>query len=332
MVRRTFIAGQLFCFLFPLTISCLAQDSTKVLILSPRVGPKITAGAREQFEIFPQFDNFVEATAFETSDGNCFVRITLEPQKGVFRDTILQYPHQTLLMIAEKINHFEDLAAGRYHMGDEPTYIKTVDGTNAIVPSSGTNANVSSRSGGDSLASWAPDHFAWGMDFFLTGEAYTLHLSRVGFFQPTGEGGLGMEIRVLTVFFGAIVGATGGEIRPNPDFLFMSLYGGRIIQDYRLELGWINGVTFPDMGTHAPPEVSFTSYFLGISKKYSTSEKYDTGFLVEPELKIMFPSIAGYYQGRDRYGYYFSAGEHYGIRDLFVALGVKVGFGFDRYY
>jgi hypothetical protein len=323
MANRTFVAALLFSVLFPLAISCLAQDTIKVLILSPKVGPKITAGAREQFKIFPQFDSFVEATAFETANGDCFVRITLEPQKGVFRDTTVQYPHQTLLMIAEKINHFEDLAAGRYHIGDEPTYIKTVDGTNAIVPS---------RWGGDSLASWAPGHFTWGTDLFLAGEAYTLHFSRVGFFQLTGEGGLGMEIRVLPVFFGAIVGVTGHEMRLNPGgFLFMTLYGGGITQGYRLEVGRINGV-HPSMEAIAPPEVEFTTYFLGISKKYGISKRYGEGFFIEPELKIMIPSVAGYYPGRDRYGYYFSAGERYGIRDLFVALGVKLGVGFDSYH
>lgn len=107
---------------------CRGQDSTKILVLSPRVGANISAAEREQFHIFRHYDNFVEATVFQKPDGNCYARITLETVPGVFRDAVVRCTSQWLLMTADKINHFEALNAGSYTLGEEAAYILTADG------------------------------------------------------------------------------------------------------------------------------------------------------------------------------------------------------------
>lgn len=124
---RVFLTGLTCLSLFAIP-PCHGQDTTGILVLSPRVGAKISAGERSYFRLFPQFDDFVEAVVFATPGGAFHVRITREPEKGVFRDTVVEYGSHTLLMVAEKINHFEALSLGRYQIGDDPTAIRNTDG------------------------------------------------------------------------------------------------------------------------------------------------------------------------------------------------------------
>lgn len=131
MKRIVFLAGLVQLSLFAAT-PCVSQDSARVLILSPRVGAKITAAAREQFHLFPQFHNFVEATVWQAADGSCFVKITVEPSPGVFRDTVVQYGRRTLQLMAEKVDHFEELEAGAYRIGDRPAHLLATDGESAL--------------------------------------------------------------------------------------------------------------------------------------------------------------------------------------------------------
>ncbi len=128
MIGRIFLFAGLIQLSLGSFTTCLSQDDTKVVVLSPRVGAKISAAEREYFHIFPQFEHFVEATAFETDDGSCFVRITLEPSRGVFRDSVVQYGRRMLRIMAEKIDHFEELEAGTYRIGDRPTHLHAMDG------------------------------------------------------------------------------------------------------------------------------------------------------------------------------------------------------------
>ncbi|MFZ1081477.1 MAG: hypothetical protein WAO19_06075 [Candidatus Kryptoniota bacterium] len=164
-----------------------------------------------------------------------------------------------------------------------------------------------------------------GGDLFLTGEAYALHFGPVGFFSLTAGGGLGIEMRLRPVFVGFVVSASSHEIRPDPSgpFFNTSLYGGAIIQNYRLEIGEMHGDTF--MGDPLAPNVSYTTYFLGLSKRFGSA------FFAEPEIKVMFPIVAGYYQYGPPDYYDHVVTEHYGIRDLFFAFGLKLGIGFDSY-
>jgi hypothetical protein len=162
-----------------------------------------------------------------------------------------------------------------------------------------------------------------GGDLFLTGEGYTLHFGRVGFFSLTGGGGLGVEMRVRPVFVGFISSVTSHEMRPSPSgpFLNSSFYVGAIIEKYRLEIGEMHGTTF--MNDPHSPDVSITSCFLGLSRRYGSD------FFAEPEVKIIFPIVAGYYQyGPPDYRTHVIT-EHYGIHDLFFAIGVKIGIGYN---
>lgn len=173
------------------------------------------------------------------------------------------------------------------------------------------------------VSSWAS---RIGGDLFLTGEGYTLHFGRVGFFSLTGGGGLGLEVRVRPVFIGIIGSMSSGEVHPNnlsQTFFNATLYAGVIVEKYRLEIGEIHGSTYWADQT-SPPEISYATYFLGLSRRYGS------GFFAEPEVKIMFPSFGGYYQKvPPDYYYYRVVPEHYGIGDLFFAFSVKLGIGFN---
>ena len=130
-------------------------------------------------------------------------------------------------------------------------------------------------------------------------------------------------MRLRPVLVGFVATVSSHEMRPNPSgpFFNTSFYGGVIIEEYRLEIGEIHGATF--MNDPLAPEVSSTACFLGVSKKYGSN------FFAEPELKVMFPVVAGYYQyGPPDYRTHIIT-EHYGIRDLFFAFGLKVGIGFN---
>lgn len=111
---------------------CRAQDSSSVLVLSQRVGATISAHARDEFHLFPQFHNFVDASVFQASGGNCYVRIKQKTAAGDTSETVVQFTSESLLMMAEKINHYEALKSGRYEFGEEPTYILTTDGQTAL--------------------------------------------------------------------------------------------------------------------------------------------------------------------------------------------------------
>lgn len=145
MVKQiTILAGLIQMSLFAAG-PCRGQVN-RTLVLSPRVWATISAAERKQFHLFRQYDNFVEATAFQTPNGNCYVRITLEPSRGVFRDTVVEYTSRLLLMIADKINHFEALDARAYELGEEPTYIQTTDGQTVLEsPAVLTNPSVLER-------------------------------------------------------------------------------------------------------------------------------------------------------------------------------------------
>ena len=174
------------------------------------------------------------------------------------------------------------------------------------------------------ISKYLINHF--GFDLFATGEAYSLHFRRVGFFSMSGAVGLGTEVRIAPVFVGGIIGTSGNEIpRPPSDFYFSSLYAGFIIDGYRVEVGKIYGETMW-LDQDSPPVAVYNSYFAGIGRRYGS------GFFFEPEIKFMFPVVATYYYHENIPGSYGYPGydtavatDNCGLRDLFFALSLKVG-------
>ncbi len=161
-------------------------------------------------------------------------------------------------------------------------------------------------------------HF--GMDIFAQGEAYTFHLSKVNLLSLYGGAGLGAEVRILPLFGGGVIGVSGYQIRPRPStFYFFSWYAGLALDGYRFEVGNEYGQT---SGLVPYPQLAvYKDYFVGISRRYYS------GWFLEPEIKVMIPTFATYYTGPQ--GNVNPLSDHYGLRDLFLALTVKIGVGFD---
>lgn len=104
------------------------QDTAKVVILSERVGPDIELEDQRAFRLFGQIKDFYCATVYQRPDSTFFVRIVLQSPDGTRRDTTIDYPSTLLLMMAEKINHFEGLERGTYRFGTDPAALHFAEG------------------------------------------------------------------------------------------------------------------------------------------------------------------------------------------------------------
>jgi len=105
----------------------VAQHKRQIVILSSKVGTTIDKRERRQYDMFSQFDNFFSATFFRTPDNAYFASITLQNNNGKMIDTTVEYTEKLVLMIAEKVDHFEELKAGQYRMGDNTPSLNFMD-------------------------------------------------------------------------------------------------------------------------------------------------------------------------------------------------------------
>jgi len=157
-----------------------------------------------------------------------------------------------------------------------------------------------------------------GGDLFLTGDLFLLRTPN--YFGAMGSG-LGTEIRLRPFFLASIVGLT---VRGDgSEFRYVSIYGGRLIGRYRLEIGGTNaGIT------RGSPGDAYTYLFLGGSGKFGRA------IFIEPEIRIMFPVVSrlSYFTGnRDAppYGETEIVTRHYNVSNVFFGLGVKIGIGYN---
>ncbi len=100
-----------------------AQDSAKVIILSPRIGVVLDRQERDYFQILMRVTDFESAVFYQSADKQCFAKISLRPKFAPPKDTVIFYPIGFLLNISEKIDHFEDLQEGKYHMGAQHSFV-----------------------------------------------------------------------------------------------------------------------------------------------------------------------------------------------------------------
>jgi hypothetical protein len=117
--------------LLPVAGSC--QDSAKVVILSPRVGPVISLYDRDRFHIFGAIEGYRSATVFQAPDSTFYVRFSCRARGDSTIERRVSYPLQLLLTIAEKIDHIELLEAGNYRMGSDPARVRYAE-SKASVP------------------------------------------------------------------------------------------------------------------------------------------------------------------------------------------------------
>ena len=105
------------------------QDSAKVVILSPRVGPVIDKAEREYYHVFSPYARFEQAVILQTPDKRYFARITrLASPSGVESDTLVEYSEPGLIRMAERIDHLEELSSGDYVIGQEPVTLQFAEG------------------------------------------------------------------------------------------------------------------------------------------------------------------------------------------------------------
>jgi hypothetical protein len=142
--------------------SSRGQDSSTTVILSDRVGQVIDAKEREYFHLFQQYASFDSATVFLADGKKFFIRVARHTSEGVYADTVVEYNEVTLLTIAEKIDHFEDLDAGRYRIGEQPSTLQLTGGavfgwaniSRPVDSLAGEAPTVHGRIGSDSPPGW----------------------------------------------------------------------------------------------------------------------------------------------------------------------------------
>ena len=116
----------LFVLIFILSMSgkSIAQEKDSVIILSDKVGSIITRDERDLYKLFPSIKNFNYSIVYKTETNKYYAKFctTIE---GELKDTMIYYSEQILLIIAEKINNFQDIVDGNYKMGTKPAILLT---------------------------------------------------------------------------------------------------------------------------------------------------------------------------------------------------------------
>ena len=132
-MHRSIFLSPLILFVSSITAAqqSAAGDSARIVILSDRVGPVISESGREKYHVFTQFEGFREAVVLQFPDSSCGVWFTLV-RAGEARDTVVRYSRTTILMLAEKIEHFEDMEKGNYIWGSSPPCLRYAPGSVSI--------------------------------------------------------------------------------------------------------------------------------------------------------------------------------------------------------
>jgi hypothetical protein len=133
MRKKTFLMILIGLALVSIPKRVLAQDSDKVVILSPRVGTMIDASERDHFHLFPQIKGFNRAVVYETPGKTYYTVIVSVRPDGTTKQTIVPYREDELLKLAEQIDHFEDLEKGTYQMGQQHATLRVVGRQGQVV-------------------------------------------------------------------------------------------------------------------------------------------------------------------------------------------------------
>ncbi|MDP1675258.1 MAG: hypothetical protein Q8L88_00210 [Bacteroidota bacterium] len=127
---KTFHPFPIFFSLFILfAVTLNAQNDSRKIIISNIIGESIDQSEREQYHILPAIKNFVSATFYVMPDSTYFAKVEITGDDGQISFTRVDYSTVTLFMLAEKINHYEELGAGNYVMGQDPAKIQIVGGS-----------------------------------------------------------------------------------------------------------------------------------------------------------------------------------------------------------
>lgn len=89
-----------------------AQDSVRVIILSPMVGQVLERAERDKYMLFRTIPDF-QSGLFFLHGGRCYGKIERSDGR---RDTLIEYREQVLRQIAERITNHDALVAGTHTM------------------------------------------------------------------------------------------------------------------------------------------------------------------------------------------------------------------------
>jgi hypothetical protein len=128
-------------------------DSSRIVLLSDRVGPVIDRAERDAYRIFVAIDNFRRAVVYKLPDSTFCVLVTMGSDNEVLGDTILTYSGALLALMSEKIEHFDQLMSGEYKSGQHVPRLRLADGTVVVPPETPRPVpRGASASGGKALA------------------------------------------------------------------------------------------------------------------------------------------------------------------------------------
>jgi len=117
--------------LFALTALSLAQDSSKIVILSEETGFLIDANEKKEYGIIPKIgDEFICAFFYMGEDDKYYCNVRINSENS-FKDTILTYPYNSVLSIAARIQYKESMKKGITDFNMNDVELKFVDGMSA---------------------------------------------------------------------------------------------------------------------------------------------------------------------------------------------------------
>ncbi len=100
-----------------------AQESLSVVVLSPRVGPVISAGERDRYRLFWDLGRFDSAIVLKNMSGEYLLFVMGLESPGRSLDTTLRCNEPGLFRYSEKIDHWENISDYSYNYGDEPAHL-----------------------------------------------------------------------------------------------------------------------------------------------------------------------------------------------------------------
>jgi hypothetical protein len=116
--------------LFMLCIgSGLHAQTGKVVVLSPRVGTEIDADERDRYALFQHVRNFQRAVFRHTGDSAFVLILRIGDGQDGHRDSSQQLSFRSVIMLAEKIDHYEELQRDQHRMGTAAITLYYEDGT-----------------------------------------------------------------------------------------------------------------------------------------------------------------------------------------------------------
>jgi hypothetical protein len=124
-MKKKYVLYAIVFILILVQININAQQSNKVVILSKRVGLSVEKSERDYFHIFGGLKDFKCAVVYLSPSGKYFVKFTSQKQGSVEKDTTIFYSEISILNLAEKIDHFEEIADGTYTMGETTPILST---------------------------------------------------------------------------------------------------------------------------------------------------------------------------------------------------------------